>query len=784
MCIPDNAAVAAWGPLLRNFQPTCRSAAHGATAISNQPCKRTYRAIPVDFTGILGNQQDDAGSTVLSQVFDELKRRNVIRVAVAYLVATWLVLQVADLVLENIGAPGWVMQVLILLFALGFPLVLIFAWAYELTPEGLKREKDVDRSHSVTPQTGKKLNQITIGLLVVVLLVFFAERVLMPHGEVAPTAAVPGAMPDRSIAVLAFEDLSEDGDQEYFADGLSEELLNVLAQNRDLQVAGRTSSFAFKGQNKDLREIGELLNVAHILEGSVRKSGNRIRVTAQLINAETGYHLFSESYDRDMVDLFAVQDELAEKIGAALQTELIGSETESAQEVTESEIAAYDLYLAAREKIHSRDPEEMYAAVELLDRALAMDPDYAPALAQKALGIFLLSDHGGSYGDIPYVEAVATARPLVDRALEIDPRLAEALSISALIMDAEDTEVEDRIALLQQALELNPSLDNARTWLSTELGNAGRFDEGRDLLESIVERDPMFGPAFNNLVIGYATTREFDKANGLIGRVERIAGETADVRQAWGTVAVSQGRHAEAVRHLRAAYEDNPNSTIVRLNYSRALSNLGEFETILEVGNQGDRLEALAILGERAPALEIIDQMGSNWIADNIGSVSGVLVRLGEYERLVSLVDKQFGGVDALLEKDPRLSSYGLGYMPALAFAYKKLDREAEYAKVLAAMEKALAAKTEYWNIPGPEIFGRLVYAAVAGDEATVVATARAAAAEFEISDVEPLDGPIFDAYTDNAEFQAIRAAIMERGNAERAKLGLPAYSPMEETSL
>ena len=343
----------------------------------------------------------------MSQVFDELKRRNVFRVAVAYLVATWLVLQVADLVLENIGAPGWVMQVLILLFALGFPLVLIFAWAYELTPEGLKREKDVDRSHSVTPQTGKKLNQITIGLLVVVLLVFVAERVLVPHGEVSPTAAAPGAMPDRSIAVLAFEDLSEDGDQEYFADGLSEELLNVLAQNRDLQVAGRTSSFAFKGQNKDLREIGELLNVAHILEGSVRKSGNRIRVTAQLINAQTGYHLFSESYDRDMVDLFAVQDELAEKIGDALQTELIGTETESVQEVTESEIAAYDLYLAAREKIHSRAPEEMHAAVDLLDRALAMDSDYAPALAQKALGIFLLSDNPGSYGDIPTNEAVA-----------------------------------------------------------------------------------------------------------------------------------------------------------------------------------------------------------------------------------------------------------------------------------------------------------------------------------------------------------------------------------------
>jgi TolB-like protein/Tfp pilus assembly protein PilF len=720
----------------------------------------------------------------LGQLFEELKRRNVFRVAIAYLVAAWLVLQVADLVLENIGAPAWVMQVFILLFALGFPLALIFSWAYELTPEGLKREKEVDRTHSVTHHTGRKLNQITIGLLVVVVLVFAAERLLVPRPSGGPTATeAVTAPPDRSIAVLAFEDLSQGGDQEYFADGLSEELLNVLAQNPDLQVAGRTSSFAFKGQNKDLREIGELLNVANVLEGSVRKSGNRIRVTAQLINADTGFHLFSESYDRDLVDLFSVQDELAAKIANALQSELIG--THSVQEATESEIAAYDLYLAAREKIYSRDPEEMHAAVELLDRAIAMDPDYAPALAQKALGIFLLSDNEGSYGDIPTAEAVATARPLVDRALQIDPRLAEAVAISALVMDAEDTDVEDRIALLRQALDLNPSLDNARTWLASELFEAGLFEEAWALLESIVERDPMFGPAFNNLVGSYAVTREFDNANALIGRVERIVGETTDVRQAWGIVAMSQGRHAEAIRHLRAAYEANPNSTVVRLNYTRALLNLGEFETVLEVGDPGGRLIALARLGEREAALEMIEQLGNTgWIPDIFGAVAGSLVRLGDYQRLLTLVDTQFGGLDALLEKEPRLNSFGLGYMSSLAWAYRQLNMDAQYAKVLAAMEKAAAAQGQRWPTPGPEILSRLFYSAVTGDEAAMVAAARAADDEFEISDVEPFNAPFFGTYADNTEFQAIRTAIIERGNAERAKLGLPPFNPIEMTSL
>ena len=742
-------------------------------------------AIPGRFLGILGHSPAEQGKRDLSQVFDELKRRNVFRVAIAYLVAAWLVLQVADLVLENIGAPEWVMQVLILLFALGFPLALVFSWAYELTPEGLKREKDVERSASVTPQTGKKLNQITIGLLVVVVIVFVAERLIVPHGEVAPEATEPGAIPDRSIAVLAFEDLSADGDQEYFADGLSEELLNVLAQNRELQVAGRTSSFAFKGQNKDLREIGELLNVAHILEGSVRKAGNRIRVTAQLINAETGYHLFSESYDRDMVDLFAVQDELAEKIGAALQTELIGAETESVKEVTESEIAAYDLYLAAREKLHSRDPEEMYAAVELLDRALAIDADYAPAMAQKALGIFLLSDNAGSYGDIPTAEAVAVARPLIDRALDLDPRLAEAHAISALIMDVEGSEPGDRIALLRHALDLNPSLDNARTWLSTELNNSGQIDEGQALLESIVERDPLFGPAFSNLVMGYMTTREFDKANALIGRVERIVGETADVRQAWGTVAMSQGRLAESIRHFRAAYESNPNNTVVRVFYSLALSNLGEYETVLEAGDPSRRLNALVRLGEREAALEMIDNPASgSWIADNFSAVAGSLVRLGEYGRLPALVDAQFGSLDTLLEKDPRLYNPGLGYMPSLAWAYRQLDREAEYAKVLSAIEKAVAAKNEKWPNSGRATFSRILFAALSGDEATMLAAARTVAEVFGTANVEPFDGPVFAPYEDNAEFQAIRATIMERGNAERAKLGLPPYNPIELTNL
>ena len=468
-------------------------------------------------------------------LFAELQRRNVFRATLAYLIAAWVVLQISQLVLEAIEAPTWVIKVFLLVFALGLPLTLLFSWAYEITPEGIKREKDVNRSQSVTRETGKKLDQVTIALVVALLLFVAADR--MFFNSAVQTTPVSTVDAGKSIAVLAFEDLSPEGDQEYFADGLSEELLNVLAQIPGLQVAGRTSSFAFKGQNRDLREIGEILNVTHILEGSVRKAGNRIRVTAQLINATTGFHMYSQSYDRELTDIFAVQDEIAAAISSALRTELVATKV---QETSETSIEAYDLYLVARQKIYSRDKEEMLEASRLLDKALDIDSEYSPALVQKALVIHLLSDGIGSYGDIPDAEAIAIARPLIDKAIALDEHLAEAYAVSGLIMGREDNATpEQAIAAFEHALTLNPNLDNARTWLATEYYVVGRSSEARKHYEAVVERDPLFGPAFNNLNQEYLRTSDYDLANSLIGRVERIVGETIAVHEAWGMIALA-----------------------------------------------------------------------------------------------------------------------------------------------------------------------------------------------------------------------------------------------------
>ncbi|MCZ6810108.1 MAG: adenylyl cyclase, partial [Proteobacteria bacterium] len=255
----------------------------------------------------------------MSSLFNELKRRNVFRVALVYIVAAWLLLQVADVVLNNIESPNWVFQTILLLVTLGFPFAVIFAWAFELTPEGLKKEKDVDRSQSITQVTGRKLDFTIIAVLVLALGYFAYDkfRIDSGQGETLATASTQAEessetdTPEMSIAVLPFVNMSSDPEQEFFSDGISEELLNMLAQFPGLRVAARTSSFQFKGTNQDIAKIADTLNVAHILEGSVRKSGTKLRITAQLIKAADGFHLWSHSYDRELDDIFAVQDEIA-----------------------------------------------------------------------------------------------------------------------------------------------------------------------------------------------------------------------------------------------------------------------------------------------------------------------------------------------------------------------------------------------------------------------------------------------------------------------------------------
>jgi TolB-like protein len=321
----------------------------------------------------------------MAGLFEELKRRNVIRVGIAYVVAAWLVLQFSDLVLENIGAPAWVIQSIMLVLAIGLPITLIIAWAFELTPDGLKLESEVDRSQTITPQTGRKLDRIIIGVLAAAVILLVVDRFIIG----GPSAETSLASVDKSIAVLPFADLSQNQDQEWFADGLAEEILNALARAPDLLVSSRTSSFAYKGTDKDLPTIAAEIGVAHILEGSVRRAGERLRVTAQLIRASDGFHLWSQNYDRDEDDVIGIQEDLAVQIATALQTTMDPDALKDMVRVGTNSVEAYQLYVrgtSIRDDVLRTEPGPTAAlrALTYFEQARAIDPGFSAAHRRAA----------------------------------------------------------------------------------------------------------------------------------------------------------------------------------------------------------------------------------------------------------------------------------------------------------------------------------------------------------------------------------------------------------------
>jgi TolB-like protein/tetratricopeptide (TPR) repeat protein len=449
----------------------------------------------------------------------ELKRRNVFRVAGVYVVVSWVIVQVAATLEEAIALPAWFDAVTVSFLVIAFPIVLVFAWAFELTPDGIQRTSSVDKDESITQQTASKLDMVLILALLVFAGAMLAPRFLPESGaESKPlpeTAGVDAAgegaaqvdrqlvadatppVKDASIAVLPFADLSPGGDQEYFADGISEELLNVLAQVKGMKVAGRTSSFAFKGRNEDLRKIGEVLNVAHILEGSVRSQGDKVRVTAQLIQVSDGFHLWSQTYDRDLTDIFAVQDDIAQQILVAMTDELMVEEAPALVPAARTDLTAFNLFLEARDLVSTRDEKSMQRALELLNQAIEIDPRYAPAYASRAKAYTLLSDRPGSYGSIPAQEALDQARADVDKALALDSELADAYAVQGLI-NADIGRPDFAVSSLRRALELNPNSLDARNWLALALAFNGRLRDVANQLKTLVDIDPLYRPGVTN----------------------------------------------------------------------------------------------------------------------------------------------------------------------------------------------------------------------------------------------------------------------------------------------
>ncbi len=488
--------------------------------------------------------------------FNELKRRNVFRVGTAYVVASWLLIQVAETIFPLFGFGDTPARILVVVLAIGVVPTLVLAWAFEMTPEGLKKEKDVDRSQSITPHTGKKLDRMIMVVLALALGYFaFDKFVLNPQRESAlkeeNVAAVEQARQqgrtkslvesygDKSIAVLPFVNMSDDASNEYFSEGISEELLNLLAKIPELRVISRSSAFSFKGQNLELTEIAERLNVAHILEGSVRKAGNRVRITAQLIDAVNDRHLWSETYDRELTDIFAIQEGIAATVVEQLKITLLVE----APHVQEVDPEAYALVLQARHLTNQASAENFEQSIALYQQALAIEPEYAAAWDGLARNYAAQAN----YGLLPAAEGAALAREAAERALAIDPDFAPAHARLGWIAMVFDSDLAQAARHFERTLELEPAnLANAAALLLS----LDRLEEAIPLLEYVTARDPVdpIGHAYLGLFYLYAD--RWDAAIASYKAALRLSPDYIGARYRMGTALLMQGDATAALAEV------------------------------------------------------------------------------------------------------------------------------------------------------------------------------------------------------------------------------------------
>ena len=558
-------------------------------------------------------------------LYQELKRRNVLRVAIAYLAGSWLLVEVAETIFPLFGFDDAPARILVIVLAIGFPIFLLFSWVFEITPEGLKKEKDIDRAASVTHKTGKQLDRIIIVLLALALGYFAFDKFILDPVEdaelVEETAqqvrsdVLVESYGDKSIAVLPFVNMSDDAGNEYFSDGISEELLNLLAKIPELRVISRSSAFYFKGKDVKLADVARELNVAHILEGSVRKSGNQVRITAQLIEASSDTHLWSETYDRTLDDIFFIQDEIAGSVVDALKLTLF----DDAPRAEPIDPEAYALYLQAVHVGDKHTAETLEQSNVMLKQALALAPNYARAWRLLARNY----DAQAEQGSIPREEGKALAREALNQALSIDPELAIAHGLLGLFA-ARDNDWVAAARHIRRGLSLEPNNPSLHAYSALLLVTLGRLDEAIAIQEYLVAHDPLNRIGRNNLSLWY----------------------------------LAAGRPDEVIVTARTMLMLNPGSAVWHFFQGLALLSKGENEAalkaILQEPEEVLRLRSLVmayhalgqILESDAALAELIGKYGQH----QPYNIASVLAYRSEVDRTFVWLDK------AVADGDPALS--------------------------------------------------------------------------------------------------------------------------------
>ena len=488
----------------------------------------------------------------------ELRRRKVFRVAAAYLVVGWLLTEVLTTILPTLGAPDWAARAVILIFAFGFIPAVVLSWFFEITPDGIKRDHEVDHDDPGPLRAASKVDQLTIAASIVLIIIFGLFSARYTADDPSP---VDLGISATSIAVLPFVNMSGDKDNEYFSDGLTETLLHMLAQIPDLKVAARTSSFAFKGQNKDAKEIAAALEVAHVLEGSVQRVGDQIRVTAQLIRASDGFHIWSRVFDREFKDVFAIQDEIAALVGSALSASLLGTETDTQLAgITTEDLDAYELYLQARKERSTYSYAGLQAAEDLLKGALLIDPGFIEAKSELANSYV----HQLETGLMDRETAVAEIIAITDQVLEERPDdpVAKATSIYAkalsLASRGDDAAMSDLANELEQIVVEFPDSNEPRILLVRAYSELQQFERCLPVLDDALSRDKLNPTLHYELGTAYIRLERWDEAKVALEKSLALEPKQPNAYTYLGTIAMQSGDYVTMVEQQLNAISVDP----------------------------------------------------------------------------------------------------------------------------------------------------------------------------------------------------------------------------------
>ncbi|NGX15002.1 tetratricopeptide repeat protein [Wenzhouxiangella sp. XN24] len=715
-------------------------------------------------------------------LFSELQRRNVIRVAITYLVAAWVLIQVMEIATDAFGAPEWVLKVFIVALVLGFVPMLIFSWVYELTPEGLKRESEVPPDASVTAHTARRLNIVVIVLLLAVVALVAVERVRPPAAERASApeiATTQDASSIDSIAVLPFEDFSPQRDQAHLAEGLADTLLHMLAQVQGLRVSARTSSFSFRGTDADIAEIGRELGVGAVLEGSVQRSGETLRIIAQLIRVADQSHLWSKTFDRPTGDIFAVQDEIANAVVAALQpADAPASQVALASNRTS--VKAYEHFVRGDRLWQVRSREAIEQAIEEFRAAIAADPGYAPAHAGLAIA-YLFSTY---YGDKSMKEVRLAVEQATEQALALDPQLALAYAARGqLLANVEDLEGAE--AAYRRAIELDPSDATTYAWLAGLLINdIKRWDESRSLLEKAYELDPR-----NLFVLGrYASNLSvFGDYNRAVEVYRRGVALDPEAPRAYANLAALHaqfGRHDDAIRAHLAQIERAPASPGPYLGIAGQFLRLDDQDAALE---WFDKARALNPNSEywsgfflrREDHPRLVDEMEAMYARNPQrpqarAELCYARSIVGEYEQVVELCGPQVADVVGPNQEPLQLSA--LSDAMAVYWASVQLGNEATAGRLMDEMLR-LAREGETSGFADASLHEFLAMLAAMRGDRTELYAQLGKAVELGYCDGRAMDNlPWFDAYRDEAEFRALLDDMRARQTQMRSSLRVEGF--------